>query len=258
MNVDRIIRTLIVDDESPARARIRQLLKDEPGFAIVGECSNGRQAVLSIQKQSPDLVFLDVQMPRMNGFEVCAALGEHCAVRIVFVTAYDQYALQAFEVHALDYLLKPFDRDRFQKTLRRVRDQIKGEATGVSSELKALLHELKSRADRVDRLAFKSDGRILFVRIEDIDWIEAAGNYVEVHVGTSTHLLRETLTWLEGRLPSDKFLRISRSVIVNLDRVKELQSLFYGDFAVILRDGKRLTMSRTYRDRLDKLLPKTP
>ena len=136
MNVDRIIRTLIVDDESPARARIRQLLKDEPGFAIVGECSNGRQAVLSIQKQSPDLVFLDVQMPRMNGFEVCAALGEHCAVRIVFVTAYDQYALQAFEVHALDYLLKPFDRDRFQKTLRRVRDQIKGEATGVSSELK--------------------------------------------------------------------------------------------------------------------------
>jgi len=252
------IRTVIVDDEAPARARLRHLLRDEPDFEIIAECANARHAIATIQKQRPDLIFLDVQMPRLNGFEVCQAVGSESLRQVVFVTAYDQFALRAFEIHALDYLLKPFDRDRFQKTLRRVREQLRHDPPdALHSQIQSLLDGLKAGTKKLDRLAFKSDGRVLFVRIEEIDWIEAAGNYVQLHVGGITHLLRETMSWLEDQLPSEKFLRISRSAIVNLDRVKELQALFYGDFAVIMRDGTKLTMSRNYRDRLDKLLARS-
>jgi two-component system LytT family response regulator len=249
------IRTLIVDDEAPARARIRQLLKGEVDFEVVGECANGRQAVAAIQKQRPDLVFLDVQMPRLGGFEVCAAVADEAMPLVIFVTAYDQYALQAFDVHAIDYLLKPFDRERFQKSLRHAREQLRREDRGLSDpRLAALLENLKPEAKQLDRLAFKSNGRVLFVRIEEIDWLEADGNYVHLRVGNVSHQLRETISGLETQLPADRFMRISRSVIVNLDRIKELQPMFYGDYAVILQSGARLTLSRNFRERIEKLL----
>ena len=249
------IRTLIVDDEAPARARIRQLLKDESDFEIIGECANGRQAVAAIQKQRPDLVFLDVQMPRLGGLEVCAAVAGGGMPLVIFVTAYDHYALQAFEVHAMDYLLKPFDRERFQKSLCHAREQLRCGDRGLSDQrLAALLENLKPEAKRQHRLAFKSSGRVIFVRIEEIDWIEADGNYVQLRVGNVSHQLRETLSGLETQLPSDRFMRISRSVIVNLDRIKELQPMFYGDYAVILQNGARLTLSRNFRDRLEEWL----
>ena len=249
------IRTLIVDDEAPARARIRHLLKNESDFEVIGECANGRQAVAAVQKQRPDLVFLDVQMPRLGGFEVCAAIAGDAMPLVVFVTAYDQYALQAFEVHAIDYLLKPFDRERFQKSLRHAREQLRRGESGLSNDrLAALLENIKPDGHQRQRLAFKANGRVILVRVEEIDWIEADGNYVQVRVGPLSHQLRETISGLETQLASDRFMRISRSVIVNLDRIKELQPLFYGDYAVILQNGTRLTLSRNFRDRLEKLL----
>ncbi len=250
-----VIRSLIVDDEPPARARVRQFLKDEPGFEIVGECGDGRQAVATIQKLQPDLVFLDVQMPRLTGFEVCANLAGGAMPLVIFVTAYDQFALQAFEVHAIDYLLKPFDRERFQKSLRHAREQLRrGQEATPDARLTALLEDLKSGPRGPDRMAFKVNGRVIFVRADEIEWVEADGNYVNLHAGPAAHHLRETIASFETRLSPEKFMRISRSVIVNLDRIKELQPLFYGDYAVILQNGVRLTLSRNFRDRLEKWL----
>ncbi len=250
------IRTLIVDDEAPARSRLRQLLKDEPDFEIIGECSNGRQAVAAIEQQRPDLVFLDVQMPRLNGLEVCqAAAAAGPMPRIVFVTAYNQYALQAFEVHAIDYLLKPFDRERFQKTLQHAREQIqRGQPGPLNDQVLELLRASMDGAQKPDRLAFRIDGRVIFIRSEDIEWLEADGNYVQLHTAGASYQLRDTLTSLEAQLPSNRFLRISRSHIVNLDRVREIQPLFYGDHVVILHDDTRLNLSRNYRDRLERIL----
>ncbi len=249
------IRTLIVDDEAPARARIRQLLKTENDFEIIGECANGRQAVAAIQKQRPDLVFLDVQMPRLGGLDVCAAIAGETMPLVIFVTAYDHYALQAFEVHAMDYLLKPFDRERFQKALRHAREQMRRGGAGLSNQrLAEFLDNWEPDAKRPERLAFKANGRVLLVRFEEIDWIEADGNYVQLRAGGVSHQMRETISGLETQLPPDRFMRISRSVVVNLDRIKELQPMFYGDYAVILQNGTRLTLSRNFRHRLEKLL----
>lgn len=249
------IRTIIVDDEAPARSRLRQLLKGEDDFELLEECANGKQAIPAIQKERPDLVFLDVQMPRLGGFEIVQALPPESRPLVVFVTAYDRYALQAFDVHAIDYLLKPFDRARFQKCLSHVREQFRrGDAGRVDSRLASFLAEMKPGSRKLDRFAFKSDGRVIFARLEEIDWVEADGNYVHLHVSGTSHLLRETLGSLETQLPAEMFLRISRSTIVNLDRIKELQSLFYGDYAVILRDGTKLTLSRNYRERLEALM----
>lgn len=251
------IRTLIVDDEPHARTRLRQLLKGETDVELVAECANGRQAVESIQREKPDLMFLDVQMPRLSGLEVCEAVTAAGAAMplVIFVTAYDEYALQAFEVHAIDYLLKPFDRERFQKALGHARDQLR-RAKGVPAEarLAALLEDLRPGAKRPARLVFKQNGRVIFIRTAAIDWVEADGNYIRLHTGSEAHYLRETLAGLEGRLPADEFMRISRSAIVNLDRVKELQPLFYGDYAVILQNGSKLNMSRNYRERLQAML----
>jgi two-component system LytT family response regulator len=251
------IRVLIVDDEGPARARVRQMLKDEPDFAIVGECTNGRQAIDTIQKEQPDLVFLDVQMPHLSGLDVCLALAEEGRriPLVIFVTAFDEYALKAFEVHAIDYLLKPFDRQRFRQALGHAREQVKRvRPAAAEARLSALLADFRPRNKKTDRLVFKQNGRVVFVRTDTIDWIEADGNYVRMRAGSESHHFRETLAMLEEKLPSDKFLRISRSTIVNLDRVKELQPLFYGDYAVILQDATRLNMSRNYRDRLEAIL----
>jgi two-component system LytT family response regulator len=242
-----MIRTVIVDDEAPARARLRQLLKGEADFEIVGEFANGRLAIAGIQREKPDLAFLDVQMPQLNGFDVCEALQKPPLV--VFVTAYDQYALQAFDVHAIDYLLKPFDRDRFQKALGRVRAQIGG---GMDQRLAALLADLRPGFKKPDRLVFKENGRIIFVPVSAIDYLEADGNYVRLHAGNDSHYFRETLANLEAQLPAEKFARVNRSTMVNFDRVKELQPMF-SDYTVLLHNGVKLTLTRNYRDRVTAL-----
>jgi two-component system LytT family response regulator len=252
------IRALIVDDEPLARERILDLLAADTEVGVVGECGDGLSAVAAIEHHKPDLLFLDVQMPELDGFGVLEAIDETKAPVIVFVTAYDQYALRAFEVHALDYLLKPFDRERFDKAMQRAKHQIARERAGaVNQELVALLADLKARPKPLERLVIKSAGRVFFLRAEEIDWIEAAANYVKLHVGKESHLLRETINGLAAKLDPDKFLRIHRSTIINLERVKELQPWFHGDYVVILKDGTQLTSSRNYREQLNKLLGKS-
>jgi len=249
------IRTLIVDDEPLARERIRTLLDSEPDMEVAGEYGDGRAAIAAIQEEQPDLVFLDVQMPEVDGFSVLEALADERLPAIIFVTAYDQYALRAFDVHALDYLLKPFDRERFQRALERARTQIGRERSGdITGRLLALLKDIKVEPKALERLVVKSAGRVFFLKTEEIDWIEAAGNYVRLHTGRESHLLRETMSALEARLDPDKFLRIHRSTIINIERIKEMHPLFRGEHVVILRDGTRLTLGRAYRDRLQELL----
>jgi two-component system LytT family response regulator len=245
------IRTLIVDDEPLGRERVRALLAEDPEIEIIGECKDGREAVAAIETLRPALLFLDVQMPEMDGFEVLeATAGEKMPV-VIFVTAYDRYAVKAFEVHALDYLLKSFDRERFASALERAKEEIhRGRESGIGARVAGLLEEIQSRQKRLTRLVIKSAGRIFFLRVEEIDWIEGADNYVRLHAGKEKHLLRETLQSLEGRLDPERFLRIHRSTIVNIDSIQELQSLFHGDYAVRLRDGTELTLSRGYREKL--------
>lgn len=251
------IRTLIVDDEPLGRDRLSKLLQDETDIEVIGTCASGIEAVDTIRRESPDLVFLDVQMPELDGFGVIAALKGEKLPAIIFVTAHDKFALKAFEVHALDYLLKPFDRERFQNALHRAVDHLKQRQTVLLDErLSALLADLKPEAKPLDRLAIKSEGRVVLVKTAEIDWIEAADNYVNLHVGNESHLLRETMSALEQRLPEDTFLRISRSTIVNVERIRELQPLFHGEYVVILRNNTRLTLSRGYREKLNRLLGK--
>ena len=253
------LRTIIVDDEALARERLRTMIENEPDIEIVAECSDGAQAVQTIRDQSPDLVFLDVQMPECNGFDVVAQLDPDHMPAVVFVTAHDQFALQAFEVHAVDYLLKPFDRERCRTALRRAMDRIRQKQTHEwKDRLSALLTDLRPAAEEgADRIAVKSSGRVVLIRVPEIDWVEASDNYVNIHVGKASHLHRETMGNMEKQLPAKTFLRISRSVIVNVDRIQELQPLFHGEYAVLLRDGTRLTLSRSHRDKLDKLMGKS-
>lgn len=249
------IRTLIVDDETLARRRIRRLLTAESDVEVIGECADPQQAISAIQDRNPDLVFLDIQMPGVDGFGVLESLGPRSAPAVIFVTAFDQYALRAFDVHALDYLLKPFDRTRFRKALDRARAQIRRQAVpALDQHISTLLANLASRPKHMDRVVIKSAGRIMFLRTDEIDWVEAADNYVRLHVGAEAHLLRETLSALEARLDSSRFMRIHRSTVVNVDRMKELQPWFHGDYVVILENGTRLNLSRTYRDRVIELL----
>ena len=250
------IRTLIVDDEPLAREKIVDLLVDDGEIEIIGECGDGLAAVAAIEDHKPDLLFLDVQIPELDGFGVLEAI-EQTPV-IIFVTAYDQYALRAFEVHALDYLLKPFDRERFDKALQRAKHQFERERAGaVNRELVALLADLKSRPKPLERLVIKAGGRVFFLRVDEIDWIEAAANYVKLHAGGEAHLLRETINGLAAKLDPDKFLRVHRSIIVNLEHVKEIQPWFHGDYVILMQDGAQLTSSRNYREQLRKLLSKS-
>ena len=249
------IKTLIVDDETLARRRIRRLLAVESDVEVIGECGDPQQAISVIQERNPDLVFLDIQMPGVDGFGVLESLPPRSTPAVIFVTAFDHYALRAFDVHALDYLLKPFDRARFRRALDRARVQIRHQAgAALDSRLSTLLDSLGNRPKQMDRVVIKSAGRIMFLRTDEIDWIEAADNYVRLHVGSESHLLRVTLASLEGRLDSAKFMRIHRSTVVNIDRMKELQPWFHGDYVVILQDGTRLNLSRTYRDRVIELV----
>lgn len=250
------IRTVIVDDEPIARRGLRTHLASEKDFEIVGECRNGREAVAVIDQQSPDLVFLDVQMPEMNGFEVIEAIGTERMPAIIFVTAYDKYALRAFDVHAIDYLLKPFDVERFSRALQRARQQIEHNTINdLSRRLNGLLTDLRTAPARkyAERLVIKSSGRIFFLSASEIDWIEAADNYARIHSGGEEHLLRETMSSLEKRLDPEQFVRIHRSRIVNIGRVKELQPLFRGEYEIKLQDGTRLESGRGYRANLQQL-----
>jgi len=248
------IRTLVVDDEALARDRLRQLLQSEPEIELIGECADGREAVAVIQKSAPDLVFLDVQMPELDGFGVLEAISGQPLPVIVFVTAHDKFALRAFEVHAVDYLLKPFDRERFQAALQHALDQARNRSGGEHIEAQAgLINGMAATSKPLDRLAVKSGANITLVPLDEIVWIESADNYVELHVGSRTHLLRETLNALETRLPPEKFVRISRSAMVNSKCIKELRRMLYGGYEITLQTGAKLTLSRRYRDKLPML-----
>lgn len=248
------IRTVIVDDEPLAREGIRQLLESETEFTVVAECADGDDAVDTIAREHPDVVFLDVQMPQRDAFDVLAALPEQPMPLIVFVTAYDEYAVQAFETHALDYLVKPVNRERFQQTVDRVRQRLtERELEAATSRLLRLLEEHPSHLRRstgnapLRRLPIKTGDRIYFVRVDDIDWIEAADYYASLHTKKQTHLIRMSLNALDEQLDPDEFLRIHRSTIVRVSRIAELRRHFRGDYTVILEDGTRLKLSRSYR-----------
>ncbi len=249
--MSQIVRTLIVDDEPLARERIRSLLKDDARVKIVGECATGIQAVNAILKIRPDLIFLDIQMPGMDGFEVIQAIGPEKMPPVIFVTAYDRYAIKAFEVHAIDYLLKPYEKERFQMALERgIREISSAKDVGSSKKLSILVNEILEEKRIAKRILIKSSDRISIIDISQIDWVESAGNYVQIHVGRNIHLLRETMSNMEQRLDLQSFARIHRKTIVNLSRIKELRPLMHGDYLVILHDGARLKLSRQYCDRL--------
>ena len=253
-----LIRVLLVDDESLAREMLREMLQDDPQVVIVGESCNGHEALEAIRTHSPDLIFLDVQMPELGGFEVLEALGKDIP-QVIFVTAYDQYAVRAFEVHALDYLLKPFDQERFDISWQRARAQIlRDRDGGTDQRILALLEEMKAGNKYLERLVIKASGRIYFLETSEIDWIEAEGNYVSVHCAKKSHLLRETISSLESQLDPKKFVRIHRSSIVRIDRIQELQPWFHGEYRIILQNGTQLTLSRNYRDKLQEALGKLP
>jgi two-component system LytT family response regulator len=246
------LRVLLVDDEAVAGRRIQRLLAAEPDVAVVGECADGATAVGAIEALRPDLVFLDVQMPELDGFEVVQALAPAVLPAIVFVTAFDRYALRAFDIHAIDYLLKPFTAERFRTALARARARL--ERRAADPGLAALVAELRDRARYLSRIPVRAAGRILLVDLAAIDWMEAADNYVRLHAGRSEYLVRDTLGALERRLDPRRFARIHRSAIVQIDRVAELRSATHGDLEVRLRDGTRLTLSRTWRNRLERAL----
>ncbi len=250
--LEMAIRVLTVDDEPLARKRIRRLLEGEPDVELVGECGNGAEAISAIRTSAPDLVFLDVQMPELDGFGVLRRLDlSEGLPYVIFVTAYDEYALQAFEVHALDYVLKPFDRKRFRSALERARREIERDRAGnLNRRLLDLLDDLSDGPKHLDRVLVKSGGRVFFVKADEIDWIEAAGNYVRLHAAGESHLVRDKMKGLEAKLDPKRFARIHRSSLVNLDRIKELEPWFHGDYKVLLKDGTRLTLSRTYREKL--------
>jgi two-component system LytT family response regulator len=255
MKNGRKIRAVIVDDEPLARRRIRRMLAADTEIEIIEDCSNGREAIKAIGKQTPDLVFLDVQMPEVDGFAVLQAISPEKMPLVIFVTAFDRYAIKAFEVYALDYLLKPFDRQRFEKSLQRAKSRLMSERAGdLGQRALSLLEELKARSSHIERLVIKSGGRAFFLKIDEIDWIEAEGKYVRLHVGKESYLLREAISSLEAQLDPKRFPRIHRSSIVNIERIRELQPWFHNEYRVILRDGTELMLSRSFRKKLGELL----
>ena len=246
-----MIRALIVDDEPLAREGLKLHLAKEKDVSIVGEAGEGRRATAMIASLKPDLVFLDVQMPGLDGFEVVEAVAHTHLPTIVFVTAYDQYAIKAFEVHAIDYLLKPFNGERFTTALRKAREEISARGTQESrTRLLAMIAERAGAAAHLQRFVIKSGEGYRLVPTADVASFEAQGNYVRLKTGTGQHLLRITMTELEKRLDPKRFARIHRSTMVNIDRIKEITPAWHGDFEVLLTDGQRLRLSRNFRDRL--------
>ncbi len=264
------IRTLVVDDEPTARRGIRLLLSRDPDIVVIGEATTGQEAVRRIIQDRPDLVMLDVQMPEMDGFKVLEAVPPAHLPAVIFVTAYDQHALRAFDIHAIDYLLKPYDDERFAAALQRAKtDLFRRQTDELSARLSKLLAYLRGAepaatrpadqsrgdgSDRKDRILLKTGSEIYFLKADEIDWIEAEGDYMKFHAGGRTHLLRETMANLESRLKPERFVRIHRSTIVNIDRVRKLSPSFAGEYAVVLQDGTKLKLSRGYHDRLQQIL----
>jgi len=248
------LRVLIVDDEPLARERIRELLRACDDVDVIGECADGESAVAAIESEAPDLVFLDIQMPALNGFDVLEALGAGRLPGIIFITAFDEYAVRAFETGALDYLLKPVTAERFEAALERASARLVRRGADDDATLRALLERLHADRGHATRFVARDGTRITFVNVGDVDWIEAAGNYARLHVGPRVHLLRETLKSLESRLDSSEFVRVHRSAIARLDRIVSLEPYFHGEYIITLQDGTRLTASRSYSARLRALL----
>ena len=257
-----MIDVLIVDDEPPSRARLRRLIAHEPDLRLIGECANGEEAVAAIRAGEPRLVFLDVDTPDMSGFDVLEALPPARRPAVVFVTAYDEFAVRAFEVHALDYLLKPYDADRFATALARARAHLLAGEDPALRPLAALLEEVRAR-QRVmqrdlkrreptypERLVVREGAELLFVHVREVDWISSADNYVELHLGPRKHLLRETMAGVERRLDPEHFVRIRRDAIVNLDRVRSVRSGETGEPEIVMRDGSTHRLGRSYRARV--------
>jgi|SRR5580704_5762160 two-component system LytT family response regulator len=246
------IRTLIVDDEPLARAAIRNMLTRHAEIQIVGECSSGAEAILVIESLSPNLVFLDVQMPEVDGFGVVEAIGAGQFPCLIFVTAYDQYAVRAFEIHTLDYLLKPFDQERFDAAVNRAKQHLSRKDSVDERRLR--LRELvrESHGPHLQRFIIREPNRIFFLAAKDVDWIEAQGNYVSVHAGIHTYTLRESLGEIETQLAPGMFRRIHRSTIVNVDSIRELHPMFHGGYTVVLHDGTELKLSERFRENLRK------
>lgn len=249
------IRTLVADDEPLGRSLVRQLLAADPDIQIIGESTNGAETLAAIQKELPDLLFLDVEMPALNGFEVLAQLQPNQLPVVIFVTAFDSFALKAFEAHALDYLLKPLTEERFVEALRHAKTHLSGrEKDEIRERLTALTRELSKPSQYISRLAVECDGRVIFLKSDEIDWIEADGNYLRFHAQMKNYFLRGRISELEKKLAPEQFFRIHRSTIVNLDQVKEFQPLFKGEGVVLMKDGSRLAVSRNCSHRLREFL----
>jgi len=248
------IRALIVDDEPLARDRIREMLKEHPEIEVIGEARNGREAIDSIVNHHPDLVFLDVQMPDLDGFDVLQNLDVEKLPLIIFVTAYDQHALRAFDVHAIDYLTKPFDRKRFAEAVDQAKVYMKGAKEPDTARILSMLQELRASDRYLERFAIKNGEKVFFVRAEDVDAIEAQGNYVRLSLANSSHLLRDTLNNIESQINPRRFVRIHRRTIVNIDRVKEVQTWARGEYRVVLFTGAHYTLSRGYRQHFENFI----
>jgi two-component system, LytTR family, response regulator len=251
-----MIRTLIIDDVQLARERLKRCLVEEAGVEIVGECDNGERAVAAIRSLRPDLVFLDVQMPALDGFGVLDALGQERLPAVIFVTAYNEYAIRAFEVNALDYLLKPVDCKRLHKAVARVRSQAasRPHALDLDQRFRALIEDIKSPPRYLRRLTIRLTGRTILLPADEIDWVETYGNYLKVHAGRESHLIRGTMQQLETKLNPEKFVRVHRSAIVNIEKVKEIHPRSNGDQDLVLHNGRELMLSRNYRDKFLSLL----
>ncbi len=247
-----VIRAAIVDDEDLGRRKITRMLKEDGEVQIAGEFAGGTEAVRALRDLKPELLFLDIKMPEIDGFALLRELSTTITPIVIFVTAFDQHAVQAFQVHALDYLLKPFDRARFQEALRRAKEQIRQRQNGsINQKLIDLLSESNHTSyQSPERIMVKTAGRISFLKTEEIDWIEAQGDYVRLYVQGRKFLIREKIGEMEQQFSGDRFIRIHRSAIVNVERIKEMQPLFYGEYAVILNDGTRLTLSRSFREKV--------
>jgi two-component system LytT family response regulator len=249
-----LLTTLIVDDEPLAREGLRMLLAEDPEVSAIYEAKNGREAVTAIESTRPDLVFLDVQMPEMDGLAVVAEVGAERMPAVVFVTAHDRYAIQAFEINAIDYLLKPVTGERFRQALERAKARLKISPTGdASRQILSLLETIAAPQRYLKRLAVRSAGKTVFVEVDDVDWVEAAENYVQLHAGRAGHLIHVTMNTLEKSLDPETFVRIHRSVIVNVKRIKELQPALHGEYAITLENGVRLQSGRAYNAKLRAL-----
>ena len=251
------IRTIIADDEPLGRKKLRILLATEPGIHVVAECPDGARTIAALRDYEPDLLLLDIQMPGANGFEVLDSVPPEKLPLVIFTTAYDQYAIRAFEAHALDYLLKPFDQDRLHHAIERVRTEIlKTKGSQVTNRVLDFLQETKAKSPVEKRLVFKAGGRVVFLNLDEIEWVEASANYVKLNVGKESYLLRERIGRVSERLDPAQFVRIHRSIIVNVEKIKELQPCNSGEYIVVLKNGKELPSSRGFRGGLQQLIEK--